>query len=76
VRLEGPASNRIGQALFTGDFLVAPPRVVFDLEAALKGLAVETAGPAVERFFRDRELAAITVSPADFRRALEAALDG
>lgn len=74
VRLEGVPANRIGQVLFTGDFFVAPPRVVFDLEALLKGLAPERAGPAVEAFFGTRELAALSVTPADFRRALEAAL--
>lgn len=74
VRLEGVPANRIGQVLFTGDFFVAPPRVVFDLEAGLKGLAPERAGPAVEAFFGTRELAALSVTPADFRRALEAAL--
>jgi lipoate-protein ligase A len=74
VRPEGRASNRIGQVLFTGDFFVAPPRVVFDLEAALKGLGTAAAGPAVDRFFKGRELAALSVTPADFRQALEAAL--
>jgi lipoate-protein ligase A len=74
VRLEGRPANRIGQVLFTGDFFVAPPRVVFDLEAALKGLPPGEAGPAVSRFFEDRALSALTVTPADFRRALEAAL--
>jgi lipoate-protein ligase A len=73
-RLEGRPGNRLGQVLFTGDFFVAPPRVVFDLEAALRGLAPAAAGAAVERFFAGRELAALTVTPADFRRALEAAL--
>lgn len=75
VRLEGQPGNRIGQVLFTGDFFVAPPRVVFDLEAALKGLSPEAAGPAVEDFFDGRELAALSVTPTDFRGALEAALD-
>ena len=48
--------------------------MVFDLEAALKGLGIAVAGPAVERFFSGRELAALSVTPADFRAALEAAL--
>jgi len=75
VRPEGRARNRVGQVLFTGDFFVAPPRVVLDLEAALKGLDLEAGGPAVERFFEGRELAALSVAPADFRAALEAALE-
>jgi len=74
VRLEGVAGDRIGQVLFTGDFFVAPPRGVFDLEASLKGLEIDRAVPAVESFFAGRELAALSVAPADFRKALEAAL--
>jgi len=74
VRLEGQPGNRLGQVLFTGDFFVAPPRVVFDLEAALKGLAPAEAGAAVESFFGGRELAALSVTPGDFRAALENAL--
>jgi len=74
VRLEGSPPNRIGQVLFTGDFFVAPPRGVFDLEASLKGLEIDRAVPAVESFFAGRELAALSVAPADFRKALEAAL--
>jgi lipoate-protein ligase A len=74
LRLEGRSANRIGQVLFTGDFFVAPPRVVFDLEAALRGLPVATAADGVEAFFADRELAALSVTPADFRLALQAAL--
>jgi len=74
VRLEGTPANRLGQVLFTGDFFVAPPRVVFDLEAALKGVAPGEAGAAVEAFFHARELAALSVTPSDFRVALEAAL--
>ena len=74
VRLEGAPANRLGQVLFTGDFFVAPPRVVFDLEAALKGAVPGEAGAAVEAFFRERELAALSVTPSDFRAALEAAL--
>jgi lipoate-protein ligase A len=74
VRLEGTPANRLGQVLFTGDFFVAPPRVVFDLEAALKGVAPQEAGAAVEAFFDEQELAALSVTPSDFRAALEAAL--
>ena len=74
VRLEGIAGDRIGQVLFTGDFFVAPPRTVFDLESSLKGLGKAVACTAVDRFFARRELTALTVTPDDFRRALEAAL--
>ena len=44
IRLEGPHRDRIREALITGDFFVTPPRVVFDLEASLRGLNVAEAG--------------------------------
>jgi lipoate-protein ligase A len=74
VRLEGPARRRIGMALITGDFFVAPPRTILDLEAALRGAYVEEAAGIIERFFAERSPGAITVMPADFQASIEAAL--
>ena len=74
LRREGPGGRRIGQVLITGDFFVAPPRLVFDLESRLRGAEVESAGETVERFFAERPLATLSVGAADFRRAIEAAL--
>ena len=74
VRLEGVARKRIGQALITGDFFVAPPRVVFDLEAALRGAYVADADEIMERFFRERPINALSVTAADFRASLDGAL--
>ena len=48
IRLEGLHRDRIREALITGDFFITPPRVVFDLEASLRGLNVADAGEAVE----------------------------
>lgn len=70
LRLDGPARARIGQALITGDFFVAPPRIVLDLEAALRRVAVADVGPVIEAFFRDRSISALSVAPEDFRRAV------
>jgi lipoate-protein ligase A len=74
LRLEGVARKRIGQALITGDFFVAPPRVVFDLEAALRGAYVAEADEIIERFFRERPINALSVTAADFRASLDGAL--
>jgi lipoate-protein ligase A len=74
VRLEGPARKRIGQALVTGDFFVAPPRTVLDLEAALRGAYVADVAAIIERFFAEHPVSALTVTPADFRASIEAAL--
>jgi lipoate-protein ligase A len=74
LRLEGVARKRIGQSLITGDFFVAPPRVVFDLEAALRGAYVAEADEIIERFFRERPINALSVTAADFRASLDGAL--
>lgn len=75
VRLEGSvAARRIREALFTGDFFVTPPRLVLDLEAALRGMAVGDAGAAVAAFFARTAPDLLSVMPQDFRAALEAAL--
>ena len=74
LRLEGAARKRIGQALITGDFFVAPPRVVFDLEAALRGAYVTDAGGIVDEFFLARPISALSVTPEDFRQSLDGAL--
>jgi lipoate-protein ligase A len=60
--------------LITGDFFVTPPRTVFDLEARLRSVPVAQVGAAVEQFFADTKVGLLTVAPADFRSAIEAAL--
>lgn len=74
LRLEGPARARIGQVLITGDFFIAPPRTVLDLEAALRGAYVEESSGILERFFAERTIAALSVGPDDFRASLDAAI--
>ncbi|HEX8013276.1 MAG TPA: lipoate--protein ligase family protein [Casimicrobiaceae bacterium] len=74
VRLEGATLERIREVLITGDFFVTPPRTIFDLEAALRGVGARDAGAAVERFFAKASVGLLSVSPADFRRAVEAAV--
>ena len=74
IRLEGPARDRIREALVTGDFFLSPPRAVLDLEARLRGLAAAEAGTAVEAFFHEQECEMPGLAPADFREAVEQAL--
>jgi lipoate---protein ligase len=74
VRREGAAGRRIGQVLITGDFFVAPPRLVFDLESHLRGTEVEALPATVEAFFSARPAGALSVTAADFRQSLQAAL--
>jgi len=74
VRFEGGAVDRIRDVLVTGDFFVTPPRTIFDLESALRGVEVGDAGAAVERFFSHADIGLLSASPADFRAAVEAAI--
>jgi lipoate-protein ligase A len=72
-RLDGPHLGRIREVLFTGDFFVAPPRTVFDLEAALRNVPITEAAAAIEGFFAQTPVGLLSVSPADFAAALSAA---
>jgi len=74
VRLEGVGLDRVREALITGDFFVTPPRTIFDLESALRGVAVDDVGAAIEGFFARADVGMLSVSPADFRSAVEAAV--
>lgn len=74
LRLEGPQSDRVREALITGDFFVTPPRTMFDLEAALRGAPINEIGAVVTNFFENAPVDLLTVAPADFIAALEAAL--
>jgi lipoate-protein ligase A len=74
IRLEGSNRKLIREALITGDFFVTPPRLIFDLEAALRGVEVADAGAAVERFFAGRPAGFLSLGPGDFREVIEMAL--
>jgi lipoate-protein ligase A len=76
LRLEGPAQNRIGSVLFTGDFFVTPPRVIYDLEGALKGVYLDRVESTFDCFFRDTPIEALSVGKDDFIAAVRAAVPG
>ena len=70
VRLEGAGgARRIREILFAGDFFVLPPRLVLDLEASLRGVAVTDAASAVEAFFAAARPELISAQPIAFRDA-------
>lgn len=75
IRLEGKNLDRIREALITGDFFVMPPRLIFDLEAALRGVDVAAAGEAAERYFAAEPAEFLSLAPGDFRQVIEMALD-
>jgi lipoate-protein ligase A len=73
LRLEGPAQNRIREVLLTGDFFVTPPRMVFDLEASLRGVPVDGIADAVASFFHPGRAQMLSLTADDFRTVIEAA---
>ena len=75
LRLEGPAQNRVRAVLFTGDFFVAPPRIILDLESSLRGVYLDDLDTAVETFFDRADVEILSVSPADFLAAIHRALE-
>jgi lipoate-protein ligase A len=60
--------------LFSGDFFVAPPRILFDLEAALRGKEVALAEMVIADFFAAADTGTISLAPTDFSDALNDAV--
>jgi len=75
LRLEGPAQNRLRAALFTGDFFITPPRVIYDLEARLRGTYLDDVDRVVREFFEQTEVEVLSVAADDFIAAIENALE-
>ena len=74
VRLEGAAAERFREVLITGDFFVTPPRVIFDLEARLRGTPVSEVRQTLREFFGAGDIGLLSVQPDDFAVAIENAL--
>jgi lipoate-protein ligase A len=76
IRLEGPRRELIREVLITGDFFVTPPRVIFDLEASLRGLGVAEIGPAIDAYFARTQADFLSLGPGDIRHVVDMALSG
>ena len=74
VKLEGPTLAILQRVLFTGDFFVTPPRVVFDLEAALAGTRLDDLEETVMNFFAETDIDMLSAGPEDFIASLQDAL--
>lgn len=75
LRLEGPRADRVREILFTGDYFVAPTRIVFDLEAQLRQQPVERLGEAIRDYFAALPPGGLlSIGAGDFVAATEAAL--
>lgn len=75
VRLEGPSDTRIREVLVTGDFFVTPPRVVMDLEAALRGTEAANVRDTVAAFFAGAEVGLLTITPEHFAETIASAVE-
>ena len=75
LRLEGPAQNRIREALITGDFFVTPPRIIFDLESRLRGVFLEELETVIQTFFNHSNIEVLSISPDDLLTAIRDALE-
>ena len=74
VKLEGPTLGILQRVLITGDFFITPPRVVFDLEAALAGTRLDEIRPTVERFFEETDIEMLSVTADDFVASIDDAI--
>jgi lipoate-protein ligase A len=68
------ARESVEYVVFSGDFFAFPVRSVYDLEAALKGVAPDEVGPTVERFIAETGADFAGLGPAEFASAVEDAL--
>lgn len=73
LRLEGAGRNRIRELVITGDFFVTPPRIVHDLEAALRGVTLDDLDQATADFFAGAKAGMLSARPEDFAAAIRAA---
>ena len=73
IRLEGASRRRIREALITGDFFVTPPRVIFDLEAVLRGAELTDAEAIVDQFWSRTSAEFLNLTADDIRDVIVAA---
>ena len=76
VRLACGVPLRLAAVIITGDFFVTPPRVVLDLEAALRDVRVADVPAAVTAFFTNTRPDLLSLSPDDIVAVIVAAAGG
>ncbi|MGE3067600.1 MAG: hypothetical protein AB7K67_18635, partial [Hyphomicrobiaceae bacterium] len=69
-------SRRIRDVLLTGDFFITPPRIVYDLEARLRGVGIADIGTTVDEFMQAASPDLLSLPPGEFRQVIEAAVAG
>lgn len=70
LRLEGQAQTRIRELVITGDFFVTPPKTIYNLEAALRGITLDEVPGTVRAFFAAAGTGLLTAAPDDFSTAI------
>ncbi|VAV89859.1 Lipoate-protein ligase A / Domain of unknown function [hydrothermal vent metagenome] len=70
VRLEGQRNDRIREVLLTGDFFVTPPRIILDLESALRRVTLDEVQTVTEQFFANADVGLLSIAPKDFAQAI------
>ena len=73
LRVEGRRNDRVREVLFTGDFVMVPPRLVMDLEGSLRGAGAGEAADRVASFFAASPPQIATAPPEAFAGAVAAA---
>jgi lipoate-protein ligase A len=73
VRVPNARRQRIQEILLTGDFFVAPPRAIMDLEARLRGARRQDIRMIVAGMFADGAIESLELGAEDFVRAIEMA---
>ncbi len=70
-------NKRIQSALITGDFFAYPKRTIFDLESILKDSVMDQTEieDKIMGFFQEREVQIPGVTPTDFVKAIQKALE-
>ncbi|WP_338465611.1 lipoate--protein ligase family protein [Novosphingobium sp. ZN18A2] len=74
LRLEGAGNDRVREILFTGDYFVAPTRIVFDLESSLRRVTLDGLADAIRAYFATLPPGGLlSIGADDFIAAAEAA---
>ncbi len=73
LRVEGRRNDRVRELLFTGDFVMVPPRLVMDLEGGLRGAPADEIAARVSAFFARRPPQIATAPPEAFAGAVATA---
>lgn len=76
LRVEGRRNDRVREVLFTGDFVMVPPRLVMDLEGSLRGAPSGEIAERVTAFFAASPPQIATAPPDAFAGAVAAAFAG